>query len=174
MPGDVSTISYTLPFDGRHEGFLWAQNCCCHAPDVLIGLVLQPEDEKQSSETLVFKGLYPAFCVRVKWPCLAFVQQDRDYERLVEPVPGGKADGAACKKLTELDEIAMAILIRTSAVLLPSLDMVASKFLKLTTCLSVSPLIVIYALVLFVLFSMVFDISALTSIRMLLLFHRVC
>ncbi|KAH3829749.1 hypothetical protein DPMN_102977 [Dreissena polymorpha] len=46
----------------------------------------------------------------------------------------------------------MAILIRTLAVLLPSLDRVKPKYLKLVTCSSFSPFMVMSVLVLVVLF----------------------
>ncbi|KAH3720263.1 hypothetical protein DPMN_063160 [Dreissena polymorpha] len=56
----------------------------------------------------------------------------------------------------------MVILFQTSAVLVPSLDMVAPQYLKLVTSYSFSPLMVMSALVLVVLFTMIFDV------------HRVC
>ncbi|KAH3772276.1 hypothetical protein DPMN_173614 [Dreissena polymorpha] len=59
--------------------------------------------------------------------------------------------------------VAMVILLRTSAVLVPPLAMVAPKFLKRVTSSSFSPFIVMSALVLVVLFSMIFDFSVLTS-----------
>ncbi|KAH3848026.1 hypothetical protein DPMN_090363 [Dreissena polymorpha] len=56
----------------------------------------------------------------------------------------------------------MTILIRTSAVLVPSLDRVAPEYLKLVTP-SYSPFMVMYALVFVLLFTMIFDFSVLTS-----------
>ncbi|KAH3842301.1 hypothetical protein DPMN_115939 [Dreissena polymorpha] len=57
----------------------------------------------------------------------------------------------------------MAILIRTSAVLVPSLDMVSPKHLKLETSSSFSPFMVMSTLVLVVLFTMILDFYVLTS-----------
>ncbi|KAH3835345.1 hypothetical protein DPMN_108696 [Dreissena polymorpha] len=63
-------------------------------------------------------------------------------------------------------EVAMAILIRTAVVLVPPLNRVAPKYwyLKLVTSSSFSPFIVMSALVLVVLFYMIFDFSMLTYV----------
>ncbi|KAH3736320.1 hypothetical protein DPMN_042883 [Dreissena polymorpha] len=57
----------------------------------------------------------------------------------------------------------MAILIRISAVLIPSMEKVAPNYLKLSTSGSFSPFIWMSALVLVVLFSMILDLFGLTS-----------
>ncbi|KAH3885771.1 hypothetical protein DPMN_009769 [Dreissena polymorpha] len=49
---------------------------------------------EQSSETYMFKCLYPAFCFRVKRPGLTAVEKDGNYEELKEPVLCGTADGS--------------------------------------------------------------------------------
>ncbi|KAH3726232.1 hypothetical protein DPMN_052090 [Dreissena polymorpha] len=59
--------------------------------------------------------------------------------------------------------VAMAILIRTSVVLVPSLDRVALYF-KLVTSSSFLPFMVMSAPMLFVLLTMIFDFSVLTFI----------
>jgi hypothetical protein len=60
-------------------------------------------------------------------------------------------------------DIAVAILMWTLAVLVPSLDNVAPKHLKLVTSSSFSPLMVMSALVSFELFIMTLAFSILTS-----------
>ncbi|KAH3890355.1 hypothetical protein DPMN_014434 [Dreissena polymorpha] len=54
--------------------------------------------------------------------------------------------------------VAIAIFIRSSAVLVPSLDKVAPKYLELVAFTYFSPFMVMYPLALFVLFTMIFDI----------------
>ncbi|KAH3812586.1 hypothetical protein DPMN_141022 [Dreissena polymorpha] len=61
-----------------------------------------------------------------------------------------------------IDAVAVAILIRTSAVLVPSLDRVAPKYMKLITS-NFSSFMVLSALMLVVLFTMIFDFFVLTS-----------
>ncbi|KAH3712470.1 hypothetical protein DPMN_072172 [Dreissena polymorpha] len=63
----------------------------------------------------------------------------------------------------------MVILIRTSAVLVPSLGRVASKYLNLVTSSSFSPFLVMSALVRVLLFTMIFDFSLLIPVP----YHRV-
>ncbi|KAH3734580.1 hypothetical protein DPMN_041019 [Dreissena polymorpha] len=60
--------------------------------------------------------------------------------------------------------VAMAILIRTSAVLIPFLDRIAPNYLKPVISSSFSLFMVMYALVLVVLFTIIFHFSVLTSI----------
>jgi hypothetical protein len=60
-------------------------------------------------------------------------------------------------------DVAVAILIWTSTVLVPSLDRVAPKYLKLVPSSSFSPFVVMSALVLFELFTMTLDFFILTS-----------
>ncbi|KAH3833842.1 hypothetical protein DPMN_107158 [Dreissena polymorpha] len=59
---------------------------------------------------------------------------------------------------------AVGIAIRTSAVLVPSLDRIAPRYLKLVTYSNFSSFMVMSVLVLVVLFTMIFDFSVLTSI----------
>ncbi|KAH3694505.1 hypothetical protein DPMN_081945 [Dreissena polymorpha] len=56
------------------KGLLKASKCCSHVTDVLVGLVLCIGDAEQSSETFMFKCLYPEFRVNVKRPGLAVVE----------------------------------------------------------------------------------------------------
>ncbi|KAH3871918.1 hypothetical protein DPMN_035133 [Dreissena polymorpha] len=56
-PGDMSKPSQLSSFDGRQKGLLWANKCCSHVPDDLVGLLLRVGDVKQLSETFVFKCL---------------------------------------------------------------------------------------------------------------------
>ncbi|KAH3750731.1 hypothetical protein DPMN_185262 [Dreissena polymorpha] len=60
--------------------------------------------------------------------------------------------------------VAMAIIIRTSAVLVPYLERIAPNYLKLVTSFSFSPFIVMSALLFVMLFIMTFGFSVLTSI----------
>ena len=94
MPGDVSKQIQLSSLDGYQEGFMWSKKCC-HVSDVLVCIVFHLGAAEQSSETLVFKCLYPAFCVRVKRSGHAAVLL-KIYTRkeLVEPVLGGETDGA--------------------------------------------------------------------------------
>ncbi|KAH3710380.1 hypothetical protein DPMN_069858 [Dreissena polymorpha] len=79
--------------DGHQEGFMWSKKFC-HVSNVLVYIVLHLGDVKQSSEPLVFKCMYPAFCVREK---LRSALQDTT-KGLREPVIGGEADGASCSQ----------------------------------------------------------------------------
>ena len=63
-----------------------------------------------------------------------------------------------------MDAVALAIWMRTSAVQVLSLDRAAPRYLKLSFCLSVSPFIVMFAAMSFLLLTMIFDFSELTSI----------
>ncbi|KAH3837941.1 hypothetical protein DPMN_111344 [Dreissena polymorpha] len=57
--------------------------------------------------------------------------------------------------------VAMAILIRNSAVLVPSLNRVAPKYMKLVTY-SIFLLIIVMSALLFVIFTIIFDFFVLT------------
>ncbi|KAH3801019.1 hypothetical protein DPMN_154663 [Dreissena polymorpha] len=67
MPGDVSKPRQLSSFD-RQEWLLWRKKCCYHVPDILVCLVIPVVDEDQSPESLKFKDLFHAFCVRVNLP----------------------------------------------------------------------------------------------------------
>ena len=60
--------------------------------------------------------------------------------------------------------VAMDICIRLSAVLVPSFDRIAPKYLKQVTSAGSSPFIVMYSLVLVVLFTIIVYLFVLTSI----------
>ena len=77
-------------------GILVDQQVMQSCSGVFVGLVLRIGNAEQSSETFLFKCLYPAFCVRSKRPCLAAVEKDWSYDGLEVPVRGGEADGNAC------------------------------------------------------------------------------
>ncbi|KAH3769918.1 hypothetical protein DPMN_171199 [Dreissena polymorpha] len=82
--------------DGYQERFMWSKKCC-HVSDVLVCIVFHLGAAEQSSETLVFKCLYPAFCVRVKRSGHAAVLlKIYTKKELVEPVLGGETDGVSC------------------------------------------------------------------------------
>ncbi|KAH3833290.1 hypothetical protein DPMN_106596 [Dreissena polymorpha] len=49
----------------------------------------------------MFKCLYPAFCVCVKRPGLAAVESDGDFDGLVETVHGGEDDGTTCPQTAQ-------------------------------------------------------------------------
>ncbi|KAH3778783.1 hypothetical protein DPMN_180254 [Dreissena polymorpha] len=125
-------------------------------PDVTVGHELCVGDNEQFSETHVFNGQYPAFCVNVKG--LATVQQDEYYDGFYRAlwrscvVVGPQSAVSAA--------VASAIRFRTSAVMISYLDTFA-----LTSCHKLLPAScrVIYALVLVELFSMIFDFIVLTS-----------
>ncbi|KAH3695529.1 hypothetical protein DPMN_082990 [Dreissena polymorpha] len=57
VPIGVSKPRQLLSFDYCQEGLLSTNKCCCHVPDVLVGIVFLVGDAEQPSETLVFKGL---------------------------------------------------------------------------------------------------------------------
>ncbi|KAH3858305.1 hypothetical protein DPMN_100927 [Dreissena polymorpha] len=63
-----------------------------------------------------------------------------------------------------ISSVAMAMLIRNSAVLVQSLDGFGPNYVKMSTSSSVLPFMVMSALVLVVLFTMIFDLSVLTYI----------
>ena len=63
-----------------------------------------------------------------------------------------------------MDAGALVIRMRTSAVQVPSLDRDAPRYLKLSTCSSVSSFIVMFAAMSYLLLTMIFDFSELTFI----------
>ncbi len=65
VPCDVYKPNQLSSFNGRQEGFLLANTCCCIVPDVHVDVMVCLEDAEQSSQTLVFKCLYLTFCVSV-------------------------------------------------------------------------------------------------------------
>ncbi|KAH3734899.1 hypothetical protein DPMN_041350 [Dreissena polymorpha] len=127
----MTKASQFLSFDGRQEELFCANKYCCHHSRVFVGIVLHVGEV---SLDLVFTGLYPALCVRVKRPGLAAVQKDVDYVKLEEPLHGGR-------KLMELLIHSLLSLAHrfgfygdsyfwTAAVLVPFLERFAPKHLK--------------------------------------------
>ncbi|KAH3721482.1 hypothetical protein DPMN_064410 [Dreissena polymorpha] len=113
----------------------------------------------------MFKSLYPAVCVHIKRRGLAAVDLDGDYEGLEEPVLVKLMKLLVHNLLSlAIAAVAMVILIRTSMALVPFLDRVAITYLKLITSSSFSPFMVMSVLLLVVLFTVIFDLSVLTSI----------
>ncbi|KAH3843247.1 hypothetical protein DPMN_116758 [Dreissena polymorpha] len=161
----VTKPSQLSSFNGRKLRLLGTNKCCSPLSDVLVCLVLRVGNAEQSSDTFMFECLYHAFCVRVKRPGLAAKEYDGDYEGRLEHVLGKLMEQLVHNMHSlAIAAVAMAIFIRTSAALVPSLNRVAPKYLKLVTSSSFLLFMVMCALMLVMLFTMVFDFPLLTSI----------
>ena len=148
------------PFDGVEEMLLGAGESLDFAPDKGICFVVQVGNAEKFPQALHLKCLDASFCFCQKCPRLASVEQDREHQRSVEPELGLEAD------------VALPYPVKSGHCCCccgdPYADFcsagAAPKYLKLATSFSVSPLMVILALMLLVLFTMVMDFSVLTSI----------
>ncbi|KAH3786632.1 hypothetical protein DPMN_164739 [Dreissena polymorpha] len=88
---------------------------------------------EESSEKFLFKCLYPALCVRSKRRGIAAVEKDGDYEGHTWCLyVVGKLMEMLVRNLLSLAiaAVAMAVLIRTSAVLVSYLDRVAPQYFE--------------------------------------------
>ncbi|KAH3860041.1 hypothetical protein DPMN_022934 [Dreissena polymorpha] len=133
---------------------MWANNCCCYVQDKLL-------HAQQTSKTC--KCPYPALCVQVSKPLSRMETTRECYSsyllmKLIELHAHNLLSVAVAA-------VAMVFLIQTSAVLVPALERNSPKNVKLVTSASFSPFMVMSALVLFVLYTMIFDFSRLTSIQ---------
>ena len=142
-----------------HKRFPWTHKEVDLAPHPVVSLVLQVGDMDKFPQALGFDILDPFFRVSKQSPCFTATEEDGGDKRHAQLELACKADGVHRQILFSLAiaVIAEAILRRTSAEEVPSLQRVAPR-------LHFWPFILISALMLFVLLAMILLFSVLTSI----------